>query len=186
MSDERIAELTYRSDQNQLPYSGTPASYYSWSSAVGTPALDSAFSDNGTAVQVYKFSLSWPALPNTYAPVLVKFRVRDEQLSQQSNWSEPQTIYTDVRYAIYKRRVATTPNEWVLVETTLNAYVGPYVENYAGRVQYAVCIHHANAKMASTEGVLGGGSLGTDVTNRYVLFITDPTSSTMNTKTLIT
>jgi hypothetical protein len=179
MSTKR-AIIPFDSDTNQLPYDGAPASFYSASDAVSV-VLDEEYEDDGVPVRNMAFSLSWPQLDNEYAPVFVRFRVKNEQLSVQSNWSVPKVIYAPVRYAIYKRRVATVPNNWDLVEVTKVPQAGPYQENWAGRVQYCVSIYHRDSVPASSEGVVNGS----DFTNPYVLFATDPTDTGMNTKPLI-
>ena len=171
----------FDSDTNQLPYSGVPGQYYSWTGALSV-GQEEMFDDDGVPVKVNLFSLAWPAIDNSYSPVYARFRVRSETLNTMSAWSVPVLVHTPVRYAIYKRRVVANAVKWSLVEVTANTSVGPYSENWSGRVQYAVCIHHANAVPTATEG----DSSATDFTNPYVLFATDPTSSTMNTKPGIT
>lgn len=179
MSTKR-AIIPFDSNTNQLPYDGLVAQYYPWADAVSV-TVDEEYEDDGVPVQNRAFTLSWPQLDNEYAPVFVRFRVKNEQLSVQSNWSVPKVIYAPVRYAIYKRRVATVPNNWELVEVTKFPTVGPYQENWAGRVQYCVSIYHRDATPKSSEGVTSA----TDFTNQYTLFATDPTSTDMNTKPLI-
>lgn len=175
------AIYTFDSDRNQLPYAGAPATYCDWATAIGVVVEDSEFDDDGVPVKNNVFTLNWDQLGVRYSPVLLRYRVRDDQLGVQSNWSVPVTVYTAVRYAVYKRRVATDAKNWTLVEVTKSPTAGPYQENWAGRVQYAVCIHHVDAKPSPSEGELGS----TDFTNPYVLFATDPTSTTMNTKPFI-
>lgn len=180
----KTASYEYASDKNQLPYEGTPATYYDWTSALyvdpntSLPPVDKQYDNDGVPVQTNIFTFSWAPVSNLYSPVLVRYRVRNEQLSSQSNWSIPVVLYTAVRYAIYKRRVATEPKQWTLQEVTILPTFGPYQENWAGRVQYAVCIHHVNAVPQPTEGQASA----TDFQNPYVLFATDPTDSRMDTQ----
>lgn len=180
MSTKR-AILPYSSNSNQLPYDGTAAQYYPWESALSV-GTDEKYDSDGVPVRSSKFSLSWPPLDKKYSPVYVRYRVRNDQLSTQSNWSVPTTLYLPVVYAVYKRRVATEPQKWVLVETTRNLSVGPYQENWAGRVQYAVGIYHVAGVPSESEGVASA----TSFTNRYILFATDPTNTIMNTNPYIT
>lgn len=173
----------FDSNINQLPYNGSPGTYYNWHDALhkvdeNSVPVDLEFDSDGVPVQTNIFSFSWPQLDDTYSPVYLRYRVRNDQLSTQSNWSVPVTVNTAVRYAIYKRRIASEPKNWVLQEITKTPSVGPYQENWAGRVQYAFCIHHIDAVPAATEGLASE----TDFENPYVLFATDPTDSIMNTR----
>lgn len=173
--------LEFDSDTNQVKYEGTPGGYAWWSDCVATET-DESFDSDMVPQTNRKFKLTWPPLDDSYSPIYARFRIRNESYNAQSLWSLPQLLHTPVRYAIYKRRVATTPNEWSLVEVTLNRTVGWYHENWAGRVQYAVCIYHKNAQPLSTEGVAWTGNYPTDVTNPYVLFMTDPNNDTFDTR----
>lgn len=184
------AIFPFDSNKNQLPYDGTPATYADWlesialveeSSGVWRAPIDESFDSDGVPVQNYVFSFSWTPANPSLSPVYLRYRVRDDRLGTQSNWSIPKTVHTAVRYAVYKRRVAATPKSWTLVEVTKKPSAGPYQENWAGRVQYAVCIHHQDAVPSSSEGVASA----TDFTNRYVLFATDPSSVVMNTRRFI-
>lgn len=184
------AIYTFDSDRNQLPYDGTPGTYVDWLEAISLveespgvfrPPLDESFDSDGVPTQNYVFSFSWAPISPSFSPVYLRYRVRDDRLGTQSNWSIPKTVHTAVRYAIYKRRVAASPKNWTLVEVTKTPTAGPYQENWAGRVQYAVCLHHVDAVPSRSEGVASA----TDFTNRYVLFATDPTSAVMNTRRFI-
>ncbi len=179
------ALLEFESDTNQLAYSGTPGHHADYTVAVTTEAEES-FDNDGVPQQTRRFFLSWPAVDESHAPIYARFRIRNESYNAQSLWSLPQLLYVPVRYSIYKRRVVNlTPNPWVLLETTTAASVGGYQENWAGRVQYAVCIHHKNATPASTEGIAWTGNYPTDVVTPYVLFMTNPDSATFDTKPLV-
>lgn len=176
------AALYFDSDRNQLPYSGNPATWCTWNDAnILTVTQESLFDNDGVPVNVNSFSFDWPPISDRYSPVYVKYRVRDDQLGTQSNWSVPKTLYTAARYAIYKRRVAELPQKWSLVEVTKESRSGPYQESWAGRVQYAVGIWHVDGAPDASEGIASA----TDFSNRYILFATDPTSTTMNTKAFV-
>lgn len=183
MSTKR-AYYTYSSDRNQIPYVGTPATYCDWAEALEVdpdtqqPPVDMEYESDGVPEKSRIFTFSWEPISNTYSPVLVRYRVRNEQLSSHTNWSVPVVLYTAVRYAVYKRRVATVPKQWALQEVTKFPSFGPYQESWAGRVQYAVCIYHVDAHPMATEG----STSATDFSNPYVLFATDPTDSRMDTR----
>lgn len=174
--------LEFDSDTNQLPFDGTPGQYVDYTSWVSFETDQSFDSDMVPQIN-RKFMLSWPALDESYSPVYARFRIRNESYNAQSLWSLPQLLYVPVRYSVYKRRVVTdTPNEWALVENTENSSVGWYQENWSGRIQYAVCIYHKNNKPSSREGLLWSGNNPTDVTNRYVLYMTNPNNSDFDTR----
>lgn len=163
--------LKFDSDTNQLPYEGNPAQYCDWKDVI-TVEEDSTFDNDGVPVFVNSFSFDWLPVTQRYSPVLVRVRVRSDQLHIQSGWTVPKTLYTSVRYSVYKRRVKTgNPQPWTLVEVTRYSKAGPYQENWAGRVQYAVGIWHKDGVPNRTEGVLSA----TDFTNPYILFATSPT-----------
>lgn len=177
----RKSFLEFASDINQLPFKGSPATYVNYNNCV-TYVTDQSFDSDGVPQTNRKFSLKWPALDDSYSPIYTKFRVRNESLNAESNWFIPIILYSPVRYSIFKRRVATEPNSWFLVETTTNNYVNSYQENWAGRVQYAVCIYHKNGVPSSSEGNNWVSNYPTDVTNKYVLFMTNPNDSVFDTR----
>ncbi len=174
------AVLYFNSDSNQLPYSGSPATYCDWEDVISI-SVDDSFDHDGVPVSINSFYFNWKSVSNRFSPVYVRYRARDDQYGTQSNWSIPKTVYTAVRYAVYKRRVADTPQPWVLVEVVKQSNAGPYQENWAGRVQYAIGLWHVDGKPAASEGVVSE----TDFSNRYILFATDPTSATMNTNQFV-
>lgn len=174
--------LEFESDTNQIPYQGSPGTYADWETCVTTETDESFDSDMVPQIN-RRFKLTWPQLDDSYSPIYARFRIRNESYNAQSLWSIPQLLHTPVRYSIYKRRVVSgTPNGWEPVEVTLNRTVGWYQENWAGRVQYAVCIYHKNNQPASTEGLAWTGQYPTDVVNPYVLFMTDPDDNTFDTR----
>lgn len=188
---QRQAKYYFNSDKNQLPYEGNPATYCVWdagpdlsTTGVGdfiTIEQDELFDDDGVPVKSKSFAFHWEPLGSRYSPVFVKYRVRDQTFGTQSDWCIPQTLYTAVRYAIYKRRVATTPQPWALVEVTKTPNAGPYHENWAGRVQYAIGIWHVDGLPESSDGATSA----TDFSNRYILYATDPNSAYMDTKPFV-
>lgn len=174
--------LEFDNDTNQLPYASTPGTYIDYAS--GFTSEDDQSFDSDMIPQINRrFFLSWPSLDESYSPVYARFRIRNESYNAQSLWSVPQLLYVPVRYSIFKRRVVSgVPNEWSFVETTGVSSVGGYQENWAGRVQYAVCIYHRNCKPSAGEGLAWSGNYPTDVTNRYVLYMTDPDDDLLDTR----
>lgn len=179
--------LEFASDVNQLPFKGAPATYINYQYCL-TYVTDESFDSDGVPQANRKFSLRWPALDDSYSPIYTKFRIRNDSLNAESNWFVPTVLYTPVRYSIFKRRVASEPNSWFLIETTTNNYVDSYQENWAGRVQYAVCIYHKNGVPLSTEGNIWTGTIinkddyPIDVTNKYLLFMTNPNNPALDTR----
>lgn len=140
-----------------------------------------------------KFFLSWTPLPEAYSVTYARYRMRTSTNNATSYWSMPQKFYTPVRYAIYKRKVThyAAPNEWTLHEVTTKTSVN-YVEDFYGRVQYAVCIYHKDAKPSKWEGTqLHMLTFGIPyatipvVENPYCLIMTNPYSVRMNTARFI-
>ncbi len=174
----------FDSNTNQLPYNGTPGTYIDYTNtAFVFSETDESFDSDMVPQTNRRFFLTWPQLDDSYSPVYARFRVRNESYNAQSFWGLPKLLHTPVRYSVYKRRVVTsTPNEWSLVEVTLDNHVGGYQENWAGRVQYAVCIYHKNDRPLSTEGLAWTDNYPTDVINPYVLFMTDPDDSNFDTR----
>lgn len=179
--DSKKAILEFQNDTNQLSFKGSPATYADYTSVVSY-VTDEAFDSDGVPVINRKFILDWAALNDSYSPIYAKFRVRNETLNTQSDWFTPTLLYTPVRYRILKRRVSPTYNEWTSVEITTKSSGGPYHENWDGRVQYCVAIYHRNGIPTKNEGNSWTGNFPTDVSNPYVLFMTNPNDSLFDTR----
>lgn len=180
------AYLEYVSDVNQQPYEGTPGTYISYTTdKVIVYDEENSFDSDGVPQINKRFFIWWPPVDDKNSPVFVKYRVQNESFNSQSAWSVPTMLVLPVRYSIYKRRVSSTPNTWTLIETTYNNRVGGYQENWEGRVQYAVGIHHRFGKPQASEGNAWSGDFPTDVSNRYILFMTNPNDSMFDTRRII-
>ena len=198
----KTGKSSFDSNTNQLPYKGDPGTYAYWldclSESFPEGALDRYIDDaanwehdytiDGVPDEVRRFRINWIPLDPSYSTVYAKFRIRSESLNSSSFWSVPQLLNIPVRYAVYKRKVNQSPNQWELVEITTSTSVGPYIESFAGRVQYAVCIYHKDSTPGVNEGLLWELDDVTvthycvDLQNPYILFVTNPYYTIMNTR----